>query len=287
MSGNIYSVIDIGSNTVKINIFKVENGKIEAVHNLSTRCQLGLCRDGDQLNETGIERLKNTVLLYLSESARYGAESVYAVATASLRGISNTERVLEEIKRNTGISIDIIDGETEARCSYLGLMSTTEEKRGAMSDMGGGSCELVLFDDTGIVFSESMPFGALTLRSRLKVSDVPTEADKVSISEYIKTVCPDKTAKTLHIVGGTARGLFKLYDTDEKLTLEQAKGFYSILESDPDIISKLKEVLPDRYDSFLTGFYAYITLSRLLGVEKICLCKAGVREGYLIKKLGL
>ncbi len=284
----IYSIIDIGSNTVKMNIFKVICGKLESVRNLSTRCRLGICRDGNSLNETGIERLKATLLLYLSESAKFGVENVYAFATASLRGIDNFDRVFNEIKRSTGIEIDLIDGEYEAECSYLGLMSDLQgETSGAMSDMGGGSCELVLFDGTGITFSFSMPFGALTLKSELSVSDIPSSEDKCSIENYLRSVCPNKKSSVLHVVGGTARGVFKLYDGCDELTLEQAEKFYSELENDPEIMSRLKEILPDRYDSFLTGFYAYITLSRLLSVEKIRLCKAGVREGYLIKKLGL
>ncbi len=288
----IYSIIDIGSNTVKMNIFTHTDSGISQTDSQSTKCSLGLCRENGRLNDEGIKRLKNVLLRYTADSARVGADGIFAFATASLRGLENTDGIINEIKNTVGIDIDVIDGEKEAECSYLGLrFAFPDIPHGIMTDMGGGSCEAVLFDKNGILTCDSLPFGALKLKSVLNTSDIPTPDDEKNIGKYLLPITPSHTCDDLFAVGGTARGIFKLFglcsDVTDSFTLEQGEAFYRKLGTSADTVRLLEKYLPDRADSFMTGFYAHLLLARTWNIKKIHLCKAGAREGYLIKKLGL
>ncbi len=283
------TVIDIGSNTVKMNIFDVDTAekKPDQIHMLSTKCSLATHRMNGYLDAQGIEKLKKTLLLYLGESVRFGCDKCFAFATASLRGISNTAEVLSQIKKATGVDIDIISGEDEADCSYKGLKyAYGSDHSGAMADMGGGSCEIVLFDGERIGSCVSLPFGSLKLKNIFCKGYVPSEDEEKEVRESVLSHFKDEKAECLYLIGGTARGIFKLYGGEET-DCRSFVRFYNELKNKEDIVSLLEKQLPERADSFLVGYFALCTVAERLGASCIRLCKSGAREGYLIKKLGI
>ena len=100
------------------------------------------------------------------------ALSLIHISTASLRLISNKNEVLEEIERRTGIFVDLISGLEEAKLDFIGATLFTDLDEGVLIDIGGGSTELVSFQDGEMLESFSMPIGSLNTYNRF-VKKIP------------------------------------------------------------------------------------------------------------------
>ncbi len=226
-----YGVIDIGSNTIRLSIFKYNEEKniVKLVTNkkvivgltgyvkkgqLSALGITKLCRTLQKLKmslenfeiknysafataslrnisnteevlkeiEIGITKLCRTLQKLKMSLENFEIKNYSAFATASLRNISNTEEVLKEIEKTTGIKPEIIVGEEEARLDFIGAKSGMNLERGILVDIGGGSTEIVLFNNGEIEKLTSIPIGALNLQNKVVKHIVPEEKEiKVDI----------------------------------------------------------------------------------------------------------
>ncbi len=284
----LYNVIDIGSNTVKSATYEIVDGKLNQIDGKSIKCSLGLFRTGGILNRDGVRRLKTVLAEFALENREREAVTCMIFATASLRGLLNTEALVEKLFLDQGMFIDVIDGIYEAGCSYRALRyEFPDVEKGAMADMGGGSTELVYFDETGIRNIFSMPFGSLSIRSEIGISVVPTADQEEKIFDYISSVCNTKQSDVLYTVGGTARAIFKLCNLGNTVSFSTLESFYDQMKKLPHVSEMLESLVPDRAEFFLAGCYAYICICKLINAKELRLCKYGAREGYLLKRLNL
>lgn len=90
-------------------------------------------------------------------------QEVFPFATASLRNINNAPEVLEAIRENCGFEVRILSGEEEAIFDYYGALQAMEMDKGLLTDIGGGSTELVFYQDHAIQRATSLPMGSLNL----------------------------------------------------------------------------------------------------------------------------
>jgi len=180
------AVIDIGSNSVRMQISKVQDGMYDVVEEYKKMLRLGddVFSEGI-IKETTTDELILTLNemkeLYLSKSVN----TVRAVATASFRESSNADYVVDKIKQSTGILIEIIDGQSEAYLGFLGVSANFELKnsRVLITDIGGGSAEFMVVDNEKPVFSKSTPFGCNKLLHRYFKSDPVKESEVVKFKE--------------------------------------------------------------------------------------------------------
>ena len=92
-----------------------------------------------------------------------GVKDINAFATAAVREATNGADFVREIKRKCGISINVLDGEEEARLAALGVQSAIPEAIGLMGDLGGGSIEISALGKDKIGKFSSFPIGPLRL----------------------------------------------------------------------------------------------------------------------------
>ncbi len=216
----LYCVTDIGSNTVKMNIFDTSgaaDGRIKSVFAESITLGLGGMRENGCLSSFGIRALCEVLGRYKFNSAENGCDNFYAFATASLRNVTNTEDAVEAVRKKTGISIAVLTGEEEALLSFGGMKSEyPEASSGLMIDMGGGSTELISFTENCISSSVSIPAGCVTLRDlfREKEKAFPSPDDckaiALRICELISSSCFITEHSEAYMIGGTARAVFRL-----------------------------------------------------------------------------
>ena len=145
----MYCVIDIGSNTIRLVIYTLEDGQLrQALSSKATAGLAGFVEDG-ALSEEGIERMLGVLRRFRGVLSLLPDCKVYPFATASLRGLSNTQDILERVERETGFKIDVITGREEAILDYRGAVGRMQERSGVLVDIGGGSTELVFFRSRG------------------------------------------------------------------------------------------------------------------------------------------
>lgn len=296
------SVIDIGSNTVKATIFSLlENKKRTVIDYKGYKSKLVACVeeiDGMRvMSSEGISRLNSSLKGLMDFSAMHSCERIYAFATASLRGIENTEEVLSSVKETVGLDIEILTGEEEAMCSLRGLLSdeiTLGIKSGVMIDMGGGSTEVVYFSDGNEPLLKSLPFGCVSLYEKFVSGEIPTAEEIKAIEKYVaKELLGCQYAKntecSMFIIGGSGRAVVKIVNGKKGNMRLKADGsdFTAVLGrfSDKDFLASVEELIPGRSQTVCPAAVAYRTIASFVSPTSIFVSESGVREGYLEKIL--
>ena len=180
----LHAAIDIGSNTLRLliaeNSAKHETVKCKRICHAQriTRLGQGLHHNG-MLSEEGITRALDAMKEF-SEILRQhglGPECVYAVATAAVREAVNGQEFVERCVMETGIKVQVIDGNTEARLSLRGaaaVLSAYTSRDMLLFDIGGGSTEFIRVRDGSIVDDISRKLGVVRLIEAHLNSDPPS-----------------------------------------------------------------------------------------------------------------
>ena len=181
----VYGIIDLGSNTIRLSIFKYEDGKIRLLQNKKAIAGLAACVESGGLTEIGISKACFVLNRYKDILKSQNIENYSVFATASLRNINNREIVLNEIKERTGIVPEVLFGDEEARLDFIGVKNSCELSRGVLIDIGGGSTELVLFENGEIKRLTSIPIGALNLQNKSVKGIIATDRELKKMKKII------------------------------------------------------------------------------------------------------
>ena len=170
-SNNLYGAIDIGTNNCRMLIGqKVDSGflKIDSFSRI--------VRLGDGLDSTGllsdkaIERTISVLKVCVQRLESHSVKNLRAVATAACRRASNVKKFLRCVENSTGIKIEVISPQEEARLAYLSCRSLVSKSHinTLIIDIGGGSTELLWVDPSSLNLKSwiSLDIGVVTLTER-------------------------------------------------------------------------------------------------------------------------
>lgn len=234
------AVIDVGSNSVRLVIFRVDGRIILPILNEKTMAGLGrdLARTG-RLPPAGVAMALTALKRFRFVLQALGITDIRAVATAAMREAEDGAEFVERVRRDIGIDLQVISGQEEARLSALGVLCGMPEARGIVGDLGGASLELVplIEAEAGSRHEhhavpgqgETFPLGPLALMSDKRLyGDKASSHDKAQSIEQkggwldVTATRQFITAKlqksrilapnggTFHAVGGGWRALAKL-----------------------------------------------------------------------------
>jgi len=146
------SIIDIGSNTIKLVIYEVrKDNSFIGVRQESTKVKLGeSLAYSDSLNEQSMLKSIDVLLQYRDIARLEAANKVLCVGTSAVREARNGQYFIDQVLKKTGFRIRVLNGEEEAYYSYLGASMMTCIPNGLFFDLGGGSLELVYTEDFNI-----------------------------------------------------------------------------------------------------------------------------------------
>src|SRR6266576_5091744 len=142
-----FAAVDIGSNSVRLKIARLQRGRPVNIHEDREVTRLGesVFRSGF-LSPDAIALTVKVLRRFHRAAQKAGADTVRVVATSALRDARNSRAFLEWVRSATGWRVEIISGLEEARLIHLGLVSTLRVNSSSvlMIDLGGGSCELTI-----------------------------------------------------------------------------------------------------------------------------------------------
>lgn len=278
-------IIDIGSNTLRLVLYE-KNKKIK---NIAVGSEILSDTKDAILSHEGIEKLCKTITYFCEKSE--GAR-IFAFATYALRTLENKEEVKRIVFEETGVKIDILSGEDEAKYDFYGLLgSISKKEEGIGVDLGGGSAQIFVFKNEEIRFCYSYPIGCKRLKNQFVQGKFPTQSEEGKLREYIKEKLLSLVGtcqKKIFMMGGTAKTAIKLYSylkgTENRDTLD-VENLYEIIRFIKETPEEaMKNILKYRYDNIVVGIIIMEEIAKIVGADKIHIKKCGVRDGYLLKK---
>lgn len=294
----IYGIADVGSNTVRLSIYKCEGGEVRLLMNRKTMAGLaGYVRHG-ALTPEGIEVACQTLQGYRSLMDNLELPDLRVFATASLRNISNTEEAVGAVMAATGLRVDVLSGREEAELSFRGAIQNAGLYNGLLVDLGGGSTELVAYRNRTIQSACSLSVGSLSLFSRHVEKLWPDKGERRAIrravEDQLDQFAPQR-APARHIcgVGGTVRAACKVANVlfgrpaeDRSLDRVELKEMLRRLKKPEKAeLRLLLKTVPDRIHTIIPGLLALDTIVRAYGAQTITASACGVREGYLLDRV--
>lgn len=177
----VYAAIDIGTNTLRLLIAEaVSRDDFTILHEEQQITRLGEGLIPTRLLQDGPRRRSLAVLRrFAEEASRFKAQEVAAVGTSAVREAKNRDELVAEVARETGLTLQVIDGREEARLTLLGVRHGLRlgSGRALVMDVGGGSTEFVLADGEAIEAIVSTGLGVVKLTEQFLVTDPPTPGE--------------------------------------------------------------------------------------------------------------
>lgn len=291
------AIIDIGSNSARLVISHIyKNGAYNMVYNQKEALRLSQKVDGKNLlTAEAFTSTLETMKSFAYMCNIYKADKTIAVATAAIRNAQNGQELIDQVEKETGISLHIISGNTEAYISYLGVINTLDVKDGIIFDLGGGSTELILFQDRQIKESVSLPFGAVNTTGMFNTRNQMLPNVYSDLSFFITSRLAQypwlKQQKLPLIgVGGTARTIAKIIQRSKKypvtklhnytLSSQTFRSFFNNLRTtNLEQRKKISGLSSERSDIILAGASIVNCLLEYSGCKKIITSGCGLREG--------
>ena len=276
-------IIDIGSNTVRLVVYD----KKRKISNTGLTSEILSDTYDGNLSSQGIEKLCK-MIGFLKEKA--GDIEVFAFATFAFRILKNREDVKREILEKTGVEIDILSGEDEARYDFYGLKGSISQKESGIGvDLGGGSAQIFEFSEGELDFSGSYPIGCKKIKNKFVKHKFPDKEEREKIEEYVENALAeiDFKCKKVYMMGGTAKTAAKLYsflngvENIDILRTDRIEGLIRFIEETPE--NAMKNILKNRYDNIVVGIIIMKKIADICGASEIHIKKCGVRDGYLMK----
>lgn len=282
----VFAAIDIGSNAMRLlfcRVFVVD-GKPHFTKEELIRMPVRLGEDvflNGRISEPKADRLITALRGYGELIKAYGVVNYKAVATSAMRDATNGQEIIERIKKEAGVQVEIIDGKNEAAMVFSNHIEELLNPKHAYLyiDVGGGSTELTLYFDNKVVAAKSFNIG--TVRMLLdKVTKDEWEEMKAWLKRNTVGIHP------LHAIGsgGNINKIFKLSGKKETkhLSYERLKGIYEMLCSYTyqERIERL-ELKPDRADVIIPAARIFLTVMKNADIEKVFVPQVGLSDGLV------
>jgi len=300
-----YSVIDIGSNSVRHLMATVENGVIDGKKELIvTRLGEGV-DETKQLTERAINDTVEAIKVFKGKAETMNVEGIYLMATSAVRDSSNKDVLIDRIKNETGLTIEILSGEKEAIVGCMGVQKgLAQDEPILIIDIGGGSTEFIVYDGE-IRHASSADVGAVRMTGKHICSDPATVAERETALEYIKKIIKPhiEAVKAFAFdeiigIGGTAttfgaidlemdvydRHKIHNYLVSHEAILRINAEFHSVTLEKRKLI---KGLTPKRADVITAGGLILQEIVEDLGMKTFRVSDFDNLEGYLAYKLAI
>ena len=282
----IYAAIDIGSNAGRLLIGNVVNeAGVANIKKFSlTRVPLRLGEDvftNKRISAKRIKMLIKTIKAYKLLMEVYDIHGFRACATSAMREALNGAEVIAKVKKETGIKLELINGDVEANLIFSTFDTLKFEKKKSYLyiDVGGGSTEVSLIENGKRVASQSFKIGTLRI-----LKGKVTKERWTQLKDWVKTLNPSHKQISAIGTGGNINRILKINRGDESNEIEyrdikriqQYIASYSLR----DRINKLG-LRPDRADVIVPAADIYLAIMKYADVTQMLVPKVGLVDGII------
>lgn len=296
------ALVDIGSNTVRLCVYKVKkDDNIDVLLNTKESVRLRNYVEHNMLSETGIEALLNVLSAYKKIIKKRKPDMVKYFATQTIRMVDNKDDIIHHVCHTLGITIDVLSEQQESLLGFQGMNHyLAHEEEGVYLDLGGGSAEIVHFEDNKPVQYQLFDFGSVVLRQMIS-SAIPTDAEAYQIRAYVREqlmTIPWITGiqMPLIVVGGSSRNLVRLdkfFSSREEDVHGYVLGFRELNRTRKILqlltveeIKRINGFTPSRADLIVPSLIVFETIFEFIHAKYYVCSKTGLREGVLLEMVG-
>lgn len=288
------AVIDVGSNSVRLVIYRLDGRAIWTVYN--EKALAGLGRDlpsTGRLSPEGVEVALTAIRRYRALLDGWRAEDVTAAATAAVREAADGPAFLKRVREETGLTVRVLTGEEEARYAAMGVMAGQPDAQGVVGDLGGSSLELIRLGVAGADDGATLPLGPFALGAPR-----PLDAERTAklIGAALAPHASRFATRHFHAVGGAWRNLalFQMELADYPLHVAHQ---YEMSRADALSVSRLvarqsraslermQGLSKKRIETLPYSAVVLEALIEALGIDRITISAFGVREGLLLEAM--
>lgn len=297
------AVIDVGSNSVRMVVYPTTALAAPPLFNEKAMCGLGRGQGpGGALSEGAMAMALDILHRFAHLAGAMEVGVIDAAATAAVRDAANAGEFLDRVRRETGLSVRVLDGDEEARLAAQGVLAASPGARGLLGDLGGGSLELVHLDPDipdgqnqgGMGKRTSLALG--TLRLAVASLDGPALDRRIDESLHAVDWLSQVRGGDLYIVGGAWRSLARLEMARTGYPLRVLHGFAlprARVEAMCQLFAGLSleslrgiEAVPkDRLDTLALAARILGRLLHLSGAGRVIFSDHGLRDGILYEHL--
>ncbi len=285
--GKRVAVIDIGTNSTRLLVADVAGGRVSPVERRSTVTRLGRGVDlSGHLAHEAIEDVCTAIDAYVGILQELGAETIEAIATSAVRDADNGSAFIAELRERFALSARVLDGEEEARATYLGATSENPPSEPTLVlDIGGGSTELVVGTGSEVAFHDSLQAGVVRHSERHVASDPPTAGELEALATDVRGLIEESVGAGVEArqgiaVAGTPTSLAAVEIELEPYDPTRVHGHVLELPSIQRMLSRLASVPlaerveipglhPDRAPTIVAGVVILVEVMRAFGLEQI------------------
>jgi exopolyphosphatase / guanosine-5'-triphosphate,3'-diphosphate pyrophosphatase len=288
------AVIDVGSNSVRLVIYRLEGRAIWTVFN--EKALAGLGRDlpaTGRLSPDGIEVALAALRRFRATLTGWDRGEIFAVATAAVREAADGTEFLARVEMETGLRLRVLSGVEEARYAALGVIAGQPDATGVVGDLGGSSLELVHLDPSAPPEGITLPLGPFALGAPR-----PLDIDKVrkQIDQRIETAALRFRTREFHAVGGAWRNLALLHMEMADYPLKVAHQYEMSRSDAVDVarfvarqskgsLERIQGLSKKRFDTLPYSALVLDALIERLGIERVVISAYGLREGLLLESM--
>lgn len=294
----ITTVIDIGSNSVRMAIFKkTSRFGFSLLYELKSRVRIseGCYELGGFLQERPMQRAISALREFKKISQAYKSRKIFCIATSALRDAPNSKDFIKRVDRECGVKIKIIDGKKEAFFGAVACANLSHSRDGIMVDIGGGSTECALIENGRIKDMVSLNLGTIRLKELFFDKKLDLKEAKNFIQDAFNALPDSFVHSNIFGVGGTIRALAKLIMKQTNYPFDLIHGFEIDVKKYIDLMAKViksKEekleemgIAEERMDNIQGGFLILLMLIERFKTKNITTCGVGIREGAFLVDL--
>ncbi len=291
------AIIDVGSNSIKFFLGELtQEGVVQTIID-----ENDIARLGESLRETGVlsaeamERNSASIAAFAQKARDNQADEIACVGTMALRNAKNSAEFVAMVQEESGVELRIIDGEEEARLSYLAVLSGLPLQEGdlAIFDTGGGSTEFIFGKGTRLERRFSVDLGAIRITEGFQNDPATAEEVEAALAE-IKSVFTQHgvAGNPVQLVGmggtvtsmGAVKHKMVQYDPDviqgSVLTKEDVQEQIDLYSS--KTLEERRQIVglqPKRADVILAGACILKVIMECLQVDRLTISDRGLRHG--------
>ncbi len=296
------AVIDLGSNSFRLVVFTHAGDWWKRTDEIYEPVRVGEQQAADgPLQPEPMERALETIELFAHFCRATGIERIRPLATSAIREASNRKAFVRAAHKRSGLDVEVLSREQEARYGYLAVVNSTTLTDGVALDIGGGSMQLSCVEDRRARAAESWRLGAVVTTERFLSAERVKPKHVKALREHVTDELASapwlaEAGGRLAGIGGTVRNLAAAVMLEAGLPSHGVQGFCLERSALDDLVDRLAGlthaerrrvpgVKPERGDLILAGAVVVQSVMAVGGFEALEVTEAGMREGAFFEEL--